>query len=348
MATRPDDITILSLCTGGAGLELGLDLALGCTRTICCVEREAYADALLVQRMQEQALADAPVWSDLQTFDGKPWRGCVDLVCAGYPCQPFSFAGKRGGEDDDRHLWPEVARIVGEVQPSLCFFENVSGHLTLGFDAVADDLERLGYRLAVGLFTASEVGASHKRERLFILADRESERCGEARKCIGDEVPGTCQRGTAMDHANSEQPNAGEQRDWSKSNHAKHELADSGDERPQGDGEAGPEAGAVGRGGGAGVEYTDSTQREPQCLGQVREQQRPSAGRTDIPLFPPGPAEHYRWRRVLEADPALEPALCGMADGVAHRVDRLRLTGNGVVPLQAAYAFTTLWACLHH
>ena len=162
----------LSLCAGAGGLDLGLHLAIPGYRTVGYVEREAYAAAALVARMEDAALDRAPVWSDVATFDGKPWRGLVDVIHGGYPCQPFSVAGRRLGDKDPRHLWPYISRIVGEIAPALCFFENVSGHLRLGFEQVHDDLCRLGYSVKTGLFTAEEVGASHKRERLFILAYR--------------------------------------------------------------------------------------------------------------------------------------------------------------------------------
>lgn len=168
MATHT--FNVLSLCTGTGGLDLGIRMAVPAARTVCCVEREAFCVEVLATRMEEQALDDAPVWSDLKTFDGKPWRGVVDLVTGGYPCQPFSLAGARKGADDPRHLWPDVKRIVEEVAPQLCFFENVAGHLSLGFEDVVRDLEEMGYRVAAGLFTAEEVGAPHRRERLFILA----------------------------------------------------------------------------------------------------------------------------------------------------------------------------------
>jgi DNA (cytosine-5)-methyltransferase 1 len=92
------------------------------------------------------------------------------LVEGGYPCQPFSFAGQRKGEDDPRHLWPHVRRIVGELDPEWCFFENVEGHMSLGADRVFEDLYRLGFTVKAGLFSALEVGASHIRRRLFIVA----------------------------------------------------------------------------------------------------------------------------------------------------------------------------------
>jgi DNA (cytosine-5)-methyltransferase 1 len=120
--------------------------------------------------MENEALDCAPVWDDLTSFDGKPWRGIVDIVHGGYPCQPFSVAGKKLGDKDPRHLWPHIARIVREIEPALCFFENVGGHLRLGFEQVHDDLRQMGYGVKAGLFSAEEVGAPHRRERLFILA----------------------------------------------------------------------------------------------------------------------------------------------------------------------------------
>lgn len=165
----------LSLCAGVGGLELGLHLALGDDyRTVCYVEREAHAAAILVARMEEGIMAPAPVWDDLLTFDGSPWRGVVDLVSAGYPCQPFSFAGRRDGSDDPRHLWPQVARVVREVEPAVVFLENVPGHLSLGFDVVVQDLQGMDYRVAACISSAAEVGAPHRRERLFILAHRDA------------------------------------------------------------------------------------------------------------------------------------------------------------------------------
>ena len=165
---------ILSLCSGVGGIELGFKLAAPSARTIGYIENEAFACAILKARMQDKALDEAPIWTDLKTFDGKPWRGKVDCLTGGYPCQPFSVAGRKLGEKDPRHLWPEIKRLIGEIEPPICFFENVGGHLRLGFEQVANDLSELGYKVKAGLFTAQEVGAPHKRERLFILAYSDS------------------------------------------------------------------------------------------------------------------------------------------------------------------------------
>lgn len=174
MALHPpvghDEFRGISLCAGVGGLDLGLHIAEPGYRAVCYVERNGFAAATLVARMADASLAAAPVWDDLRSFDGRPWRGRVHIVTAGYPCQPFTLSGSRLGKDDPRHLWPDVARIIGEVQPEWCFFENVPGHLTLGFQDVAADLQGLGYRVAACVVSAAEVGGSHLRERMFILA----------------------------------------------------------------------------------------------------------------------------------------------------------------------------------
>ena len=162
----------LSLCSGAGGLDLGLAIAIPGYRAVGHVERETFAAATLVARMEDASLDQAVVWDDVGTFDGRPWRGAVDIVTAGYPCQPFSVAGRRLGSEDPRHLWPHVARIIGEVEPPFVFLENVAHHLRLGFPEVASGLVGMGYRLAAGLFTAAEVGAPHKRERLRVVARR--------------------------------------------------------------------------------------------------------------------------------------------------------------------------------
>lgn len=165
----------LSMCSGIGGLELGLARAVGgAYRTVCVVERDIYSASLLAARMQDGAICDAPIWSDVKTFDPEPWSGLVDIIIAGYPCQPFSLAGKRAGERDPRHLWPHISGYIGRLRPTYVFCENVSAHLGMGFDNVCADLGAMGYRIAAGIFTALEVGARHIRKRLFFVAHADS------------------------------------------------------------------------------------------------------------------------------------------------------------------------------
>jgi DNA (cytosine-5)-methyltransferase 1 len=165
-----EELTVLSLCSGYGGLELGLSLALENPLRVVAVEIEAYGLANLVAKAEEGKLAIEALWPDLKTFPAERFRGCFDFVLAGYPCQPFSHAGKRKGTEDPRHLWPHIERIIEAVRPVWGFFENVPGHLTLGFPEVYCSLRDMGYSVEAGLFTAAEVGAPHKRQRLFILA----------------------------------------------------------------------------------------------------------------------------------------------------------------------------------
>lgn len=196
----------ISLCAGGGGLELGLHLAEPDFACRCFVEWEKDAQAVLVGGMVPDALdimargaatggvpidpsalqfdpaqpgrharpfQPAAVWDDVRTFVGDGWRGHINLVSAGYPCQPFSAAGKRAGSDDPRHLWPDVARILWETGAEWGFFENVSGHISLGLETVLRDLWDMGWTPAVGLFSSAETGATHERQRVFIVAHRE-------------------------------------------------------------------------------------------------------------------------------------------------------------------------------
>ncbi|MEE9445972.1 MAG: DNA cytosine methyltransferase [Cocleimonas sp.] len=157
------------MCSGFGGLELGLLIAQPNYKTVCYVEREAAAAATLVARMGDQTMDCAPIWDDVKTFDGRRWRDKVHIVTGGYPCQPFSQAGHQRGEKDPRHLWPYIETIVQDVQPDAVFFENVKGHLNVGFSKVAKSLQRMGVKVKAGVFSAAEVGASHFRDRLFIL-----------------------------------------------------------------------------------------------------------------------------------------------------------------------------------
>jgi len=161
---------VISFCTGFGGLELGIGRAGVDVRIVCNVEIEAFVQANLVAKIEEGRMADAPIWSDLKTFPASIFRGKVRGIIGGYPCQPFSSAGKRKGEEDPRHLWPYIRSHVRAVRPLWCFFENVQGHATMGLWRVLSDLEEEGYETTWGIFSAEEVGAPHQRKRVFILA----------------------------------------------------------------------------------------------------------------------------------------------------------------------------------
>jgi len=168
--------SVLSFCSGYGGIERGLDLAGFKHRVLAYVEIESFAIANLVAKMEDNKLVPAPVWSDLKTFPSEIFRNKVDVITAGYPCQPFSAAGRRQGEDDPRHLWPVIKKHIATIRPFRCFFENVEGHISLGLRDVLEDLAGLGYSTTWGIFSASEVGAPHQRKRIFILAHSDGSR----------------------------------------------------------------------------------------------------------------------------------------------------------------------------
>src|SRR5262245_2980568 len=173
VALRPQHEAIrgVALCAGIGGLELALGLVFPDCRTVVYVEREAFAAATLVARMADGALDPAPVWDDVATFDGRRWRGRVDLVSAGFPCQPWSAAGYGDGFDDERWIWPDLRDRIREMDPALVWLENVPPLVSRGgLAAVLADLAELGFDAEWGCVSAADVGASHRRERLFVLA----------------------------------------------------------------------------------------------------------------------------------------------------------------------------------
>ena len=170
-------ITHVGLCAGYGGIELGLKRVLPALRSVALCEIEAFAIANLVAKMEAGLMDAAPVWTDLKTFPWESFRDRVDILTGGYPCQPFSAAGKRAGKDDPRHLWPWIADGIAAMRPRVCFFENVEGHISLGLSSVISDLEELGYSVSWNIFSASvDAGAPHQRKRVFVLAHNQSER----------------------------------------------------------------------------------------------------------------------------------------------------------------------------
>ena len=160
----------LALFAGAGGGILGGHL-LG-WRTVCAVEWEPYPASVLVARQNDGILPPFPIWDDVRTFDGRPWRGIVDVVSGGFPCQDISAAGKGAGITGERSgMWSEMARIIGEVQPRYAFVEN-SPMLTIrGLGTVLGDLATMGFDAEWGVLSAADVGAPHLRERIWIVAN---------------------------------------------------------------------------------------------------------------------------------------------------------------------------------
>ena len=369
------DFTVLGLFSGIGGLERGVlaglrDVGID-ARVVGMVEGEAFGAAVLARAHEPLGVACPPLWmGDIRHFPAAAFRGAVDLVCAGFPCQPASTAGARRGMEDERWLWPEVVRVLRNVGPRYVFLENVRGLLSVddgrAFGAVVGDLADLGFDAEWTCLSAEAVGAPHRRERVFILGRS----VGDAR-FQGHAEPGP--RGIWEPRA--------EGGAWV---HDRPELA------------------------GGELVHADDARREGRgVLGAGRADEcapRAAGGAMGWPLpWPPLPGDTAGWARVLAGDPGLAPALAdrdggrrelervdGLLDGERaarghdadgcddegdagrpalpdfrrvddehgarsdrsprmdpDRTDRLRALGNAVVAEQARHAVAGLWRRLH-
>jgi DNA (cytosine-5)-methyltransferase 1 len=163
------NVNELALFAGAGGGILGGKL-LG-WRTVCAVEWEPYPASVLVARQNDGLLPAFPIWDDVQTFDGKPWRGIVDVVSGGFPCQDISSAGRGAGIDGERSgMWREMARVIHEVRPRFAFVENSPMLTSRGLGTVLGDLSSMGFNARWGVLGAADVGANHQRDRIWIVA----------------------------------------------------------------------------------------------------------------------------------------------------------------------------------
>lgn len=181
------DTTIIGLCSGVGMLEEGIAAGLRYLgrkpRVLCHVERDAYAASVLLARMEVKAMEPSPVWvGNLEDVRWEQFAGAVDIVSAGFPCQPHSMAGSRKGTDDDRWIWPAIADCIRRVGPGIVLLENVPGlRSSGGFAPVLTDLAALGFRIEWDSVRASDVGASHQRERVFVMAYKPEHRRTQGR-----------------------------------------------------------------------------------------------------------------------------------------------------------------------
>ena len=176
----------LDICAGSGVGSLAFERA-GLSRTVCYIERDPYCQRILQQRMRDGWLSPAPIWDDLRTFDGRPWRGRVDFIFGGIPCQPYSLAGKQLGEADERDLWPATRRIIREVGPRFVLIENVPGLLVRGLGRVLGELSEDGYDAEWATVSAADVGAPHLRKRIWIVAYAEEQPI-RPRLCAGGQA----------------------------------------------------------------------------------------------------------------------------------------------------------------
>ena len=309
MALYTEQQTYISLYTGGGGLDLAFRRENPAARCILYVERDIEASALLADHIEAGLMDAAPLWSDSSTLDCRPFAGKVDWVIGGFPCQPWSFAGKRSTTDDSRWLWPHIERIIREVRPRGLFLENVPGLVRGGLERVLRGLAESGFDAEWGSLKASDVGASHRRERLFILAYRNDSRISALRH--------------EADREGSENSENGKDRSQREPGRHGEVVGNAKSQRMEGN--------------------------RPSGISLSQASTGSSLSGCSIRRFPPPPDERETWAEVLRERPDLAPAVesevRGVADGVARGLDRtaqLRILGNGVVPQQAALAFQIL------
>ena len=154
---------VLDLFSGIGGFSLGLEWA--GMETIAMCEKDKFCRQVLAKHWP-----DITIHEDIRDLDGKDYKGSIDVVCGGFPCQPFSVAGKQLGKEDDRHLWPEMLRVIKESAPTWVIGENVSGFVSMALDDVCSDLEGEGYRVQSFIIPACAVEAHHRRDRCWVVA----------------------------------------------------------------------------------------------------------------------------------------------------------------------------------
>ena len=300
----------LSLFTGGGGGLLASILLEW--RTIGYVEWDDYCQRILRQRIDDGILHNAPIFGDIRAFlcEGyaERYRGMVDVVSAGFPCQPFSTAGKQLGADDPRNMWPATAKVLDVVRPRYALLENVPAIINSGyFGTILGDMASIGFDVEWDVFSAAGVGAPHLRKRVWILGNANGINESPQREIQVRSHTDTHRVSNEVCNTISERRNAG-----------------SRQETLLGNGQAEGLGTRLGDGclSDADADSEGLSEREGQDAKGTRSHAR-------------GIAERNGWWDV-------EPNVGRVAHGVAHRVDRLKSLGNGQVPLTAAVAWSTL------
>jgi len=290
---------VLDLFSGIGGFSLGLERAGMETIAFCEFDKKA-------QLVLKKHWPDVPIYDDVRKLNGRQFEGqSIDLICGGFPCQPFSQAGKRKGEEDDRHLWPEYFRLIQEIRPRWVIGENVPGLINLGLDKVLSDLESEDYSCQTLVIPACAVNAPHRRDRVWIIAHSNTKRHAPKQR-LGE-------TGEAEHYGPS-----------GTGTHTDQDVAHSQSKRLQGkrpqiyaEGREGPEEGSFGLRSGRMVSNSNSSRKASSWdagrMGGIGEQVQNK-----------GTYERENWES--------EPSVGRVAHGIPNRVDRLRQLGNAVVP----------------
>ena len=315
----------LSLFSGIEGFAIGLRLAGLNLRTVGYVEQDAWCQKVLQARIAEGTLDYAPIIRDIRSADFRPMAGLVDIVTAGFPCQPHSIAGLRAGVDDQRNLWPDTVRVLGAVRPRYVLLENAGIHLRKGSEpayayTVLAELAALGYDSEWGVVSAQAAGAPHVRERWFCLSHADGERKLQPRDRVCDvgswagngitsgahpEGPG-CRRSNGL----------GPEPDEPQPERAPEIPADIDGARRE------EQRAIAGQPPVAAVDCVTPHSLGLRCrkaISGLRHRQQDAAGRVAVNQW---------W--------VAEPDVVRMVHGFPGRVDRIRALGNSVIPAVVA------------
>jgi len=326
----------LALFAGAGGGILGGQL-LG-WRTVCAVEWEPYAACVLAARQNDGLLPNFPIWDDVQTFDGRPWRGVAQVISGGFPCQDISIAGKGDGLDGERSgMWKQMARIICEVGPEYVYVENSPMLVSRGLGAVLGDLSSMGFDAKWGIVGAKDVGANHQRDRIWIVAHSNSNGWTTRKKSRS--------LGTTVSEQQEGQDNSLNSEGASGLPTTEDNVSDSQ---------------CLGRQEGSSLRGTSQNKESTNNIGDGSSPfgerefsdsmlNRLQGGRTDGAIegqiglrCRKGSNEE---QNIYGSDStwwSVEPNLGRVAHGVDARVDRLKAIGNGQVPLCAATAWGLL------
>jgi DNA (cytosine-5)-methyltransferase 1 len=319
----------LALFAGAGGGILGGHL-LG-WRTVCAVEWEQYPASVLCARQNDGLLPPFPIWDDVQTFDGKPWRGIVDVVSGGFPCTDISAAGKGAGIDGEASgMWREMARIIHEVRPRYVFVENSPMLTSRGLGRVLGDLAAMGFDARWGVLGAADVGAPHQRDRIWIVAKWR----GQLPHAQHDRIRWWEQQQESIKttHRQMANPNVIGLDEPKTKRDRTHEQQICQNELDYGS-EVWSEAIRCGQLGNE-EELANSA-----GIGL----QRQGKSKQSINSKTYGDWETSQFADVCQSDFwATEPNVGRVVNGMASRVDRIKALGNGQVPLCAATAWRIL------
>lgn len=290
------------------------------------VEKDLFCQAVLKKHFPQSEAFD-----DVKKFNGLRWHGAIDILTGGFPCQPYSVAGKRRGKEDDRALWPEMLRVISEIRPTWVVGENVAGFINMGFDSAASDLESEGYEVQAFVIPACAIGAPHRRDRIWIVAHTESngQWSGRIKRDIHETHGG-------QDGSSRSKPTGAncKSENMAHVSHAGCELQSRTIECKANEDENGKgDADFTKRSGGTSSSNANGSRLEGRELNGINDPEGRKNKRRSVTEFDP----NENWIETATY-------LCGKNYGLPGRMDRFKSLGNAIVPGIAYQIFKAIEA----